>query len=221
MHYLADTANLKELEQLYRFFPLAGVTTNPTIIKRSGLKLSRAIEGIDKIVGGGMFHIQLLSLGAEEIVQEAIKYKEQFGLGDNFYAKVPVTPEGLRAMTILKDRGINVTATAIFTPQQALVSARAGADFVAPYVNRLDNFSGQGVQLVADIGRSFELAQLNTQILAASFISVDQVQRVCLAGAGYVTLPYDLLMRSISHPMTDLAVMQFMEDGKAPYDIGF
>ena len=148
MIYLADTADIQALKGLYEFFPLTGVTTNPTILKQSGLKLSEAIQNIIEIVGEGSIHVQVMSNKAEEMVKEAKTYKNYFNLGDNFYAKIPVSIEGYKAMRILKDAGINVTATAIFTQQQALVASRSGADFVAPYVSRLDNISSHGIEVV-------------------------------------------------------------------------
>jgi len=129
---MADTADLNELRELYSFFPLEGVTTNPTVLKHGGNKLSVAIEGIQELVGNGMVHIQMISSESDDMVREAKKYRSYFDFGDNFYAKIPVTAQGYRAMRILKDAGVNVTATAIFTQQQALVAMKAGADFVGP-----------------------------------------------------------------------------------------
>ncbi len=219
MIYLADTADIEALKELYAFFPLQGVTTNPTILKQSGLKLSKAIGEVIKIVGKGMIHVQVLSNTAEEMVKEAKKYKEYFDLGDNYYAKIPVSIEGYKTMQILKDAGINVTATAIFTQQQALVASRAGADFVAPYVSRLDNISSHGIEVVADIVSNTVDFDLPTKVLAASFKTVDQIHRVSMVGSHSATIGPDLLHQLITHPMTSISVAQFEEDGKELYDI--
>ncbi len=221
MIYMADTANLDDLRMLYRFFPLQGVTTNPTILKQSGLRLSIAVQAIQELVGGGMVHVQMLSQSADDMVREAKKYKNFFDFGDNFYAKIPVTMEGYKAMTMLKDAGINVTATAIFTQQQALVAMRAGADFVAPYVSRLDNISSHGIEVVADIVQNTVDFGLNTKVLAASFKTVDQIYRVSMAGAQSATINPELLFQLIKHPMTDISVQQFEKDGEGLYDIEF
>ncbi len=221
MIYMADTANLKDLKELYNFFPLEGVTTNPTILKQSGMKLSKAIDEIVKIINGGMMHVQMISSTSDEMVREAIVYKSQFGLGDDFYAKIPVTPEGYKAIRILKDQGINVTATAIFTQQQALVAAKAGADFVAPYVSRLDNISSHGIEVVSDIVENMIEFDLDTKVLAASFKTVDQIHRVSMGGSHSATIGPELLMQLIKHPMTDISVDTFIEDGKDLYDISF
>ena len=221
MIYMADTADLSALKDLYDFFPLEGVTTNPTILKQSGLKLSEAVDGILKIIGNGMLHVQVMSELADDIVREGKTYKNYFDIGDNYYVKIPVTPQGYKAMTILKDAGLNVTATAIFTQQQALVAAKAGADFVAPYVSRLDNISSHGIDVVRDIVKNMTDYKLHTKVLAASFKTVDQIYRVSINGAHSVTVGPELLMQLIKHPMTDISVKTFHEDGEGLYDISF
>ncbi|SFE92717.1 transaldolase family protein [Sunxiuqinia elliptica] len=221
MIYMADTADLSALKELYDFFPLEGVTTNPTILKLSGMKLSAAVDELKKIVGEGMLHVQVMSQTCEDIVREAKKYKSYFDLGDNFYAKIPVMPEGFKAMRILKDSGIKVTATAIFTQQQALVASKAGADFVAPYVSRLDNISSHGIEVVSDIVKNMKEYGLNTKVLAASFKTVDQIHRVSMHGSHSATIGPDLLMQLIKHPMTDISIDKFTEDGEGLYDIEF
>lgn len=221
MIYMADTADIDALRSLYSFFPLEGVTTNPTILKMAGYKLSIAIEGIQELVGSGMVHIQMLSSEAEDMVREAKKYRSYFDFGDNFYAKIPVTQQGYRAMRILKDAGINVTATAIFTQQQALVAMKAGADYVAPYVSRLDNISSHGIEVVGDIVQNTYEYGLKGKVLAASFKTVDQIYRTSMAGAHSATISPELLYQLIKHPMTDIGVKQFEEDAKGLYDIEF
>ncbi|WP_340111231.1 transaldolase family protein [Maribellus mangrovi] len=221
MIYMADSADLTALKELYDFFPLEGITTNPTILKQSGLTLSKAIDEIKKIIGDGMIHIQVMSANADDIVREAKKYKTYFDLGDNYYTKIPITPQGYKAMSILKDAGINVTATAIFTQQQALVAAKAGADFVAPYVSRLDNISSHGIDVVSDIAQNIIEYKLDTKVLAASFKTVDQIYRVSMKRAHSATISPDLLMQLIKHPMTDISVKNFELDGEGLYDIEF
>lgn len=219
MIYIADTADITALKELYSFFPLEGVTTNPTILKMSGLKLSVAIKQIAEVIGKGMIHVQVLSNTSEEMVKEAKKYKEYFGFEDNYYAKIPVTIEGFKAMRILKDAGINVTATAIFTQQQALVASKSGADFVAPYVSRLDNISSHGIEVVSDIVKNTKEFNLPTRVLAASFKTVDQIHRVSMVGSHSATINPELLHQLVKHPMTDISVTQFEEDGRDLYDL--
>ena len=221
MIYMADTADLEELRKLYAFFPLEGVTTNPTILSNSGYKLSVAVEGIQQLVGSGMVHVQMISSESDDMVREAKKYRSYFDFGDNFFAKIPVTEDGYRAMHILKDAGINVTATAIFTQQQALVAMKAGADFVAPYVSRLDNISSHGIEVVGDIVKNISTYNLKGKVLAASFKTVDQIYRVSMAGAHSATIGPELLHQLIKHPMTDIGVKQFEVNSEGLYDIEF
>ncbi len=219
MKYLADTANTEELKELLYYFPLEGITTNPTILKEANKPISVVIPELKDLVGDRMIHIQMISSNHQDIIKEAKFYKKHFGLGQNFYVKVPVTVEGYKAIQILKAEGFNVTATAIFTQQQALVAAKAGADYVAPYVNRLDNISSHGIEVVGYIVENIKEYNLPTQVLAASFKTVDQVHRVSLHGCHSATVSYEILTRLRSHPMTDMSVKSFEEDGKDYYDL--
>ncbi|HYX07583.1 MAG TPA: transaldolase family protein [Bacteroidales bacterium] len=221
MIFLADTANIVELRDLFSYFPLEGVTTNPTILAAEGKPLSEVLPQIIEISANKMLHVQMISTNAENMLREAKKYKSYFSLGENFFAKIPLTREGLRAIPMIKDADIKVTATAIFSQQQALVAARAGADWVAPYVNRLDNISSHGIEVVSYIANSFKIYGLDTKILAASFKTVDQVHRVSLTGAHACTVNYEILERLRSHPMTNISVENFEKDGKDLYDIDF
>ncbi|MDD4992392.1 MAG: transaldolase family protein [Paludibacter sp.] len=221
MIYLADTANIEELKELFYYFPIAGVTTNPTIIGMEQKPLSVILPQIIDIVGDKMLHVQMISHKAEDMLREAKAYKAKYSLGDNYFAKIPVSQEGFRAMPMLKDAGINVTATAIFTQQQALVAARSGADWVAPYVNRLDNISSHGIEVVKHIVDNINTYKLNTKVLAASFKTVDQVHRVSMVGSHAATISHEILERLRSHPMTDMSLEWFERDGKDLYDVAF
>jgi len=212
MIYLADTADIAEIKELFEYLPMEGVTTNPTIIKYSGKPLSEIIPEIQSVIGNKMLHIQVISQKAEDILKEAKHYRDYFNLKDNYYVKIPVTKEGYKAITMVKEAGMNVTATAIFTQQQAFLAANAGADFVAPYVNRLDNISSHGIDVVADIVKGFAINNMKTKVLAASFKNVDQVYRVSMVGCHSVTATCDVLMAIASHPMTDKAVVDFEND---------
>lgn len=219
MNYLVDTADLEKLKEIYNYFPVSGITTNPTIIKNSGMKLSKVINSILKIIGDSSIHIQVMSETCDDIVKEAKKYKSYFDLGENYFTKIPITLEGLKAIRICKEAGINVTATAIFTQQQALLAARAGADYVAPYVSRLDNIASHGIDVVRDIAINMSDFNLKTQVLAASFKTVDQIYRISMRGCHSATISPELLLQLLHHPMTDISIEKFLEDGKDVYDI--
>ncbi len=221
MIYLADTANLEELKELFYYFPIAGITTNPTILAAEKQPMSVILPKLIDIVEDKMFHVQMISTMAVDMVREAKAYKAKYSLGNNYYAKIPVSHEGYKAMTMLKDAGINVTATAIFTQQQALVAARAGADWVAPYVNRWDNISSHGIEVVKHIVDNINYFKLDTKVLAASFKTVDQVHRVSMVGSHAATISHEILERLRSHPMTDMSLDWFAKDAEGIYDIEF
>lgn len=219
MIYLADTDNIEEIRDLFMYYPMEGVTTNPSILSHEGEPLSKIIPEILKYIEGKMLHVQTVSEKAEDILHEAKLYREYFDLKNNYYVKIPVTREGYRAIRMVKEAGMNVTATAIFTQQQAMIAANEGADFVAPYVNRLDNIVSHGIDVVSDITKGIRLYGLKTQVLAASFKNVDQVYRVSLTGCHAVTASYEVLIALMSHPMTDKGVFDFERDGAHLYDV--
>jgi fructose-6-phosphate aldolase 2 len=215
--YMLDTANVKEIERLYDLYPIDGVTTNPSIIAAEQKPLRAQLLEIRSVIGeDAMLHVQPISNKAEDIVAEALEYRDL--VKGNFYAKVPVTPQGIKAMQMLKNIGIRVTATAIFTQQQALIAAKAGADFVAPYVNRLDNISSDGIGVVADIMKFINAYGYPTKVLAASFKNVEQVHRVSLLGSHSATIAPELFEALLYHPLTERAVWDFYHDGVPYYD---
>lgn len=219
MDYLADTANIDEIRDLFHYFPMEGVTTNPTILSHENKALSKIVPEIQACIGGKMLHLQTINEKADDIVREAKRYRDYFQFNDNYYAKIPVTKEGYRAIRLVKEADMKVTATAIFTQQQALIAAKAGADFVAPYVNRLDNISSHGIDVVADIVKAFQLHGLQCKVLGASFKNVDQIYRVSMVGCHAITASYEVLKAIMMHPMTDKGVMDFEKDGADLYDI--
>lgn len=219
MLYLLDTADLKAIERAYNFYPMDGVTTNPTIISKEKRDFLDILKDIRKIIGEeSMLHVQAVSLTAEKMVEEA-EYLSRV-IGGNLYIKIPVIPEGIKAMKILKQKGIKITATAIFTAQQALMAAMAGAEFVAPYVNRIDNISGDGVDVIAQIVQLLGKYGLDAKVLAASFKNVQQVHSVALAGGQSVTVNPEILDAMLMHPLTDWSIDQFVNDWESVYGIG-
>lgn len=216
MVYILDTADLAAIKHCNEFYPLSGVTTNPSIIAKVKTDFFKLLKEIRAIIGEDkMLHVQSVQTKAEKIVEEAKLLKKE--LGGAFYVKVPIGEEGLKATMMLKEMGIGVTMTAIFTPAQALLAAKAGADFVAPYVNRLDNILGDGAAVVAEIVNQLEIYGLQTQVLAASFKNAEQVHRCASVGCHAVTVTEDVLKRLVAHPMTDAAVAGFEQDWKSVY----
>lgn len=219
MLYLLDTANITAIKRSCELYPIAGVTTNPTIIAREKTEFLPRIRDIRAIIGEkGMLHVQVLSQEAGKIVGEAEYLNEK--VGGNLYVKIPVIPEGIKAIKMLKNKGIKTTATAIFTPQQALMAAVAGAEFVAPYVNRLDNVCEDGAKVVGEIVQLLATYELSAKVLAASFKNVEQVHKVSLFGGQAITASPEILAQLLEHPLTEAGVEQFLRDWESVYGEG-
>lgn len=206
----------KKSKDALNFFPVAGVTTNPTIISKEKADFVQLVKTIRDIIGPEkMFHIQTTADTAEDMIREAQALKEL--VGGNFYIKIPISAQGLKAMMQLKKMGINVTATAIFTQQQAMLAAMAGADFVAPYVNRLDNIVSDGVHVVEEIVKMFRAQNVNCKVLAASFKTVEQIHKIAVVGGDAVTINPELFDLLTYHPMTQYAIDDFNVDWESVY----
>ena len=216
MLYILDTADVEDIRHCNEYYPLAGVTTNPSIIAKEHSDFWALLSQIREIIGEEMMlHVQTTETVAEAIVEEAKLLRDR--VGGNFYLKIPICEEGLKATMMLKKIGIPVTMTAIITPAQALMAARAGAEFVAPYVNRLDNILSDGTRVVTEIVEEFTLHGIEAKVLAASFKNAEQVHKCASVGCHSVTVTADILKNLISHPMTDAAVAGFDKDWKGVY----
>ncbi len=216
MLYVIDNANVEAIKKCAEIYPVAGVTTNPTLIAKEHTDFAALLKTIREIIGADkMLHVQTTATTCEAIVKEAVEL--QAFVGGDFYVKIPISAEGLKATKILKSKGIKVTMTAIFTQQQALISALAGADFVAPYVNRLDNIVADGVQVIKEIVEIFKNFNLDTRVLAASFKNVEQIHKAALVGSHAVTINPELFDMLIAHPLTDVAVNGFTKDWQGVY----
>ena len=216
MLYILDTADIDAIRHCNEYYPLAGVTTNPSIIAKENTDFWDLVKEIREIIGDEkMLHIQTTQKTADAIIEEAKLIKDR--VRGNFFIKIPIGEEGLKATMELKKLGIGVTMTAIFTPAQALVAAMAGADFVAPYVNRLDNIISDGIEVVTEIVKQLKLYNSDCKVLAASFKNAEQVHRCACVGCQSVTVDADILKILISHPMTDMAISNFDKDWKSVY----
>ncbi len=220
MLYLLDTADLNAIEELIRFYPISGVTTNPTILAKNGRKdLKSLFLNIRKIIGNERsLHIQALGKDSSTIVNEAKLLSEL--LGENTFIKIPVMREGIKAILEIKKQKIKIgiTATGIMSPQQALMAGVSGADFVAPYINRSDNHNEDGAKMVSDIKTLFEINKIDCKILGASFKNVKQIQDTMLAGSNSITVDPSLFERLIYHSITDLSIADFKKDWESLFD---
>ena len=215
MMYILDTANVEKIKHCIEYYPVDGVTTNPTIISKEHADFYELIKMIKDVIGNRMLHIQVTGTTSDVMLAEADVLRKI--VGDMLYIKVPISQEGLKATMELKRHGFNVTETAIFTPQQALIAAKAGADFVAPYVNRLDNIVSDGVNVVSEIVNMFRSHNMKAKVLAASFKTVEQVHKIAMCGCHSVTVNPDLFEKLVYHPLTQLAVDNFEKDWESVY----
>ena len=215
MIYMLDTANLEAIAKAVDLYPLAGVTTNPSIVAKEQRPLKELLIDIREIIGQErMLHVQVMGKTADVMVQEAQALRK---IDNKLIIKVPVSAEGMKAIRLLTNDNVRVTATAILTPQQALMAAVAGAEFLAPYVNRLDNICGDGVKVTEDIAQLLATHKLDAKVLAASFKNVQQVHDVAKAGAQSVTIAPDVFDLLLKHPLTDSGVAGFVSDWESVY----
>lgn len=219
MRFLIDSFSPEEIKKVLEYYPAEGVTTNPAIISRERRPLKATLLTIRELIGEKMLHVQTMQKESDAMVDEALKLRDELSVtpdGHDFFIKLPAVPEGLKACAYLSKKGVNVTMTAIFTPMQALLSARCGARFVAPYVNKLDDV-GDGEACVEKTARLFEAHKLDTKILSASFRNVSQVTRVALSGSHFCTLPPAFFEKLTYHPMTENALTGFESDWLSAY----
>ncbi len=211
MKLLIDDANVAKIKKLYDLYPIDGVTTNPSILAKSGRQPYEVLKEIREFIGEeAELHAQVLSLTAEGMIAEAHKMVEI--LGKNTYIKVPTIPEGIKAMKALSAEGFNITATAIYTPMQAYLAAKAGADYAAPYVNRIDNLGANGIESTKMIQDIFVNNGFKTEILAASFKNSNQVQELCAYGVGAATVAPDVIENLLKNACVTGAVQDFVND---------
>lgn len=220
MLILIDDADLRNIEELYEKYPYDGVTTNPTILSKTGnpdpmdqLKRIRSL-----IPENAMLHAQVLSTETQDMVKEA-KHMVSV-LGEHTYVKVPVTANGLKAISILSREGINITATAIYGVMPAFMAAKAGAKFLAPYVNRLDNLGYDGVQIAKDIHTMVKAAGYEAEILGASFKNSQQILEMGKFGIGSVTVNSDTLKTLAFNQVAENAVQDFIHDFEGCCGVG-
>ena len=211
MKLLIDDADIERIKTIYHYYPVDGVTTNPSILAKCGRPPYEALREIREFIGNrAQLHVQVVSTTAEEMIKEGRKIEQM--LGNNTYVKIPSIPEGLRAMQILSSEGYHITATAIYTPMQAYLAAKAGAEYAAPYVNRIDNLGNDGINTTKKIQDIFTRNEMSTQLLAAGFKNSQQVQELCEYGVRSVTVASDVIENLIKNANVTMAVNDFVAD---------
>ncbi len=208
MKFFIDTADVNEIREASNLGLVDGVTTNPSLIAKSGRKFKEVIKEITAIVDGPI-SAEVISLEAEGMVKEA---KELAKIHKNIVIKVPMTPEGLKAVKQLSAKGIKTNVTLIFSPMQALLAAKAGATYVSPFVGRLDDISQDGMGIVEEIRTIFDNYGYTTEIIVASIRNPVHVLNSALIGADIATIPYSVMLQLSKHPLTDAGIKKFLED---------
>lgn len=212
MKFLVDNADIQKIKKVYRVFPMDGVSTNPTILAASGRQPFDVLKEIREFIGADAdLHVQVVGLTADAMLEDAARIRQE--LGANTYVKIPVNEEGLVAIKELrKDASAKITATAIYTPMQAFLAAKAGANFAAPYVNRIDNLGANGIETAKRIHDIFRKNNLNAEILAASFKNSQQVLELCEYGVGAATIAPDVIHGLIKNDSVTMAIQTFTKD---------
>ncbi len=208
MKLFIDTANIEEIKEINDWGVICGVTTNPSLIAKEGRDFKEVINEITSIVDGPI-SAEVISLNADEMVKEAL---ELVKIHKNVVIKVPMTKEGLKAVSILSKNGIKTNVTLVFSASQALLAARAGATYVSPFVGRMDDISNEGIDIIQDIVDIFDLHGLKTEIISASIRHPIHVIQSAKAGAHIATVPYKVFQAMVAHPLTDIGIDKFLKD---------
>lgn len=211
MKLLIDGADVEKIRQIWEDYPVDGVSTNPSILAKTGRNPYDVLQEIRAVIGPEAdLHVQVISSAWGEMLPEAERIRKV--LGENTLVKIPVTPQGLRAIKCLSARGVRVTATAIYTPMQAFLAGKAGAAFAAPYVNRIDNLGCDGVETAKTIHDLYQKNGLSTQVLAASFKNSQQVLELAKYGVGAATVGPAVFDVLLQNPCVTAAVDVFAAD---------
>lgn len=208
MKLFIDTANVDDIREISSWGVLDGVTTNPSLIAKEARDFHQVLKEIVKLVDGPI-SAEVIGLKAEEMVKEAM---ELAGIHKNIVIKVPMTVEGLKATKKLSNKGIKTNVTLVFSANQALLAARAGATFVSPFVGRMDDIGNPGMDVVSDIANIFDIHGIDTEIIAASIRNPMHVMDAALAGAHIATIPTEIFKKMLLHPMTDKGIEKFIKD---------
>ncbi len=213
MKFFLDTAFVEEIREVASWGILDGVTTNPTLVAKTGRRYREVLEEICEIVDGPV-SAEVLSLDYEGMVREA---RELSKIHKNIAVKIPMTKEGLKAVKTLSAEGIKTNVTLVFSPSQAILAAKAGATFVSPFVGRLDDISHEGMDLIRLIVPIFEYYGFSTQVIVASVRHPRHVVEAAEIGADIATVPFKVMEQLLRHPLTDIGIKRFMDDWKKAF----
>lgn len=209
MKFFIDTANMEEIKEAYSLGVIAGVTTNPSLVaKEKNVSFEDRLREITKLVPGSV-SAEVIALDAEGMIREG---RELAKIAPNITIKVPMTPDGLKAVSVFSQEGIKTNVTLIFSANQALLAARAGASYVSPFLGRLDDIGHNGLDLISTISDIFTIHNIETEIIAASIRHPQHVTEAALRGAHIATIPYKVILQLCKHPLTDQGIEAFLAD---------
>lgn len=210
MKIFVDTAKVEDIKKANDMGVICGVTTNPSLIAKEGRDFKEVITEITQIVDGPISgEVKATTTSAEGMIKEG---REIASIHKNMVVKIPMTIEGLKAVKVLSKEGIKTNVTLVFTSNQALLAARAGASYVSPFLGRLDDISQSGIELIKEISSIFKIYNFDTKIIAASVRNPIHVKECALAGADIATIPYGVIEQMTKHPLTDAGILKFQQD---------
>jgi len=208
MRFFIDTADINEIKSAMEMGLVDGVTTNPTLVSKTGRPFLEVAKEIVELVPGPV-SLEVVSLDTQGMVDEA---RQLAKLGDNVVIKIPMTEQGLKAVKILSSEGIKTNVTLVFSPLQALLAAKAGANYVSPFVGRLDDIGHDGMELISQIVQIYDNYGFETEVIVASVRHPQHVLQAALIGADIATIPYRVIKQLAKHPLTDVGLERFLED---------
>ncbi len=208
MKFFIDTADINEIKAAMEMGLIDGVTTNPTLISKTGRPFLEVAKEIVETVPGPV-SLEVVSLDTQGMVDEA---RQLAKFGDNVVIKIPMTTEGLKAVKILSSEGIKTNVTLVFSPLQALLAAKAGATYVSPFVGRLDDIGHDGMELISQVVQIYENYGFETEVIVASVRHPQHVLQAALIGADIATIPFKVIKQLSKHPLTDIGIERFLED---------
>lgn len=210
-----DTANVEHIREVHGWGVLEGVTTNPTLVCKENRNYEECVREITSFVRGPV-SAEAVSMEAEGMISEARKLA---GIADNVNVKIPMCPEGLKAISTVSAEGIKTNCTLVFSANQALLAAAAGATFVSPFIGRLDDAGNDGLRILEEIVEIYEYYGIETQVISASLRNPQHVIGSALAGAHIATIPYEVFKAMTRHPLTDIGIERFLADWKKIKDL--
>ena len=215
MKFFVDTANVEDIKKANDMGVICGVTTNPSLIAKEGRDFNEVIKEITTIVDGPISgEVKATTTDAEGMIREG---REIAAIHPNMVVKIPMTVEGLKAVKVLSSEGIKTNVTLIFSANQAILAANAGATYVSPFLGRLDDISQPGIELIRQIAEIFDIYGYDTEIIAASIRNPIHVTDCALAGADIATIPYKVIEQMTKHPLTDQGIQKFQADYRAVF----